>query len=185
LRGAIASGPSRAFCVRTCDGHYFPVQAHAGLSAAAACQSFCPASETKLFSGSNIDYATAPDGSRYTALPNAFMYRKTLVAGCTCNGRNAFGLARIDSKYDPTLRPGDVVATANGFAAFTGKHNNVAEFTPVEDYARLSKSLRATLADTKVAPPAPKPALAGDITATIPYAATQARAEVPLSQASR
>ena len=25
------SGPSKAFCVRTCDGHYFPVNASAGM----------------------------------------------------------------------------------------------------------------------------------------------------------
>jgi len=31
------TGPARAFCVRTCDGHYFPVQAHAGLSARLVC----------------------------------------------------------------------------------------------------------------------------------------------------
>lgn len=185
LRGAVATGPSRAFCVRTCDGRYFPVQAHAGLSAAQACQSFCPASETRLFGGSNIDYATAPDGSRYTDLPNAFVYRKQLVAGCTCNGRNAFGLASIDAQHDPTLRPGDIVATGTGLAAFTGTHNNVADFTPVENYNRLSKSMREKLAETKVAPPAPQAAAMADITATIPYAATQARAEVPSSQASR
>ena len=27
-------GPSRGFCVRTCDGHYFPVQSQGGMSAA-------------------------------------------------------------------------------------------------------------------------------------------------------
>jgi hypothetical protein len=176
LRGATAAGPARAFCVRTCDGHYFPVQAHAGLSAAEACHSFCPASETKLFGGGNIDTATAPDGSRYTDLPNAFAYRKALVQGCSCNGRSVFGLAHIDLRTDPTLRPGDVVATANGLAAYTGAHNNVAEFTPVQNYSPLAKSTRDMLAGTKVGSPTPATT---DFTASIPRAAAQARAEAP------
>jgi Protein of unknown function (DUF2865) len=176
LRGATAIGPARAFCVRSCDGHYFPVQAHAGLSAAEACHSFCPASQTKLFAGSNIETASAPDGSRYTDMPNAFAYRKALVQGCSCNGRSAFGLAPIDPRTDPTLRPGDVVATANGMSAYTGARNNVAEFTPVQNYSPLAKNTRDMLAGTKVGSPT-QPTASADYTATIPRAAAQARAE--------
>lgn len=160
------SGPSRAFCVRTCDGHFFPVQGNAGMSAAESCRSFCPASETKVFGGSNIDTATANDGGRYADLPNAFVYRKAMVAGCTCNGKNAFGLARLDATNDPTLRQGDIVATKTGLAAFTGMSNNAANFTPVENYARLSKSTREKLAETKIMGPAPG-ASASDITSSI------------------
>src|SRR5664279_3981999 len=43
------TSPARAFCVRTCDGRYFPVQVHAGLSTAESCRSFCPASQTRLY----------------------------------------------------------------------------------------------------------------------------------------
>ena len=81
-----SSGSSRGFCVRTCDGSYFPVQSRPGMSAAEACSSFCPASETKVFAGSNIDHAVARDGQRYSDLPNAFVYRQKLVDGCSCNG---------------------------------------------------------------------------------------------------
>lgn len=148
-------GPAKAFCVRTCDGRFFPVQARAGLSAAEACHSFCPGSQTRLYSGSNIDYAAASDGSRYADLANAFVYRRQLVAGCTCNGRNPFGLARIDVNSDPTLRPGDVVATKTGMVAFTGMKNKVADFTPIENYSRFSKSTRDKLSDVKIMPPTP------------------------------
>ncbi len=161
------SGPSRAFCVRTCDGHFFPVQANAGMSAAESCRSFCPASETKLFGGSNIDTASAPDGGRYADLPNAFVYRKAMVAGCTCNGKNAFGLARLDAANDPTLRQGDIVATRNGLVAYTGNSNSAASFTPVENYSRLSKSTREKLAETKIMPPTPGTASTSDITSAI------------------
>ena len=51
------------------------------------------------------------DGSRYADLDTALLYRKQLVAGSTCNGRDRFGLAHVDVNTDPTLRPGDIVAT--------------------------------------------------------------------------
>jgi hypothetical protein len=154
------AGPARAFCVRTCDGRYFPVQAHAGLSAAEACRSFCPASQTRLYSGSNIDYAATSDGSRYADLDNAFVYRKQLVDGCTCNGRDAFGLAHVDAKSDPTLRAGDIVATKTGLMAFTGAKNlgvknKIADFTPIDSYRGLNKGARDRLSEIKIMPPNP------------------------------
>lgn len=174
------NGPSRAFCVRSCDGHYFPVTSVRGMSAGEACKSFCPASQTKLFAGSDIDYATANDGSRYAEMPNAYAYRKAITPGCSCNGRTAFGLATIDAKTDPTLRAGDIVVTGDGMLAYTGKGgdraNVAANFTPVGNYAGLSKATRETLSDTRISLPAPQ---TGDITSTIPDAALDARAEVP------
>lgn len=146
------AGPAKAFCVRTCDGHFFPVRAQPGLSVAEACHAFCPASETRIYGGGSIDYAVARDGSRYADLPNAFLYRKRLIAGCTCNGRNAFGLAPIDAASDPTLKPGDVVATEHGLMAYTGR-KDAANFTPVESYANFSPSDRAQLSALRVRPP--------------------------------
>jgi Protein of unknown function (DUF2865) len=146
----VETGPAKAFCVRTCDGQYFPVRAHAGMSAAEACRAFCPASQTRLYSGSTIDYATAHDGSRYAALDTAYAYRRHLVAGCTCNGRDQFGLAHVDVANDPTLRPGDVVATKDGMVAFTGRTNKTANFTPVESYSHFSKNYRDRLAEMEI-----------------------------------
>jgi hypothetical protein len=143
------AGPSRAFCVRTCDGHYFPVEAHGRLTVATACQAACPAAETKIYSGSNIDYAMARDGSRYADLANAFLYRKKLVAGCTCNGRTAFGLAPIaTAEDDPSLRPGDVVATQSGLMAVSGS----GQMTPAASYAGFAPGERARFSQMKVTP---------------------------------
>jgi len=144
------SGSSRGFCVRSCDGRYFPVQASAGMSAAEACHSFCPASQTKLYSGGSIDYAVATDGGRYADSDTAFVYRKQLVANCTCNGRDAFGLAHIDAAHDTTLRPGDVVATKTGLMAVTGTRNKAAEFTPVATSRAYSPLERDKLSQMKV-----------------------------------
>jgi hypothetical protein len=107
-------GGGQAYCVRTCDGRYFPVTAGDGQSKAASCNSFCPASETKVVYGSSIDHAATENGKPYSELPNAFRYRNELVAGCTCNGKDQLGLAPVKIEDDPTLRKGDIVAGANG-----------------------------------------------------------------------
>jgi hypothetical protein len=150
-----ASGPASAYCVRSCDGRYFPVRAQPGLSAADACHSFCPASQTRLYSGSSIDTSVATNGARYADLPNAYLYRKEVVSSCTCNGHDAFGLAHIDASTDPTLRPGDVVATGNGLAAYTGGKGRAAAFTPVGNYAGLPKGDRNKLSGVKISRTAP------------------------------
>lgn len=164
-RRAADFNPAKGFCVRTCDGRFFPVQARAGLSAAESCNAFCPASQTKLYSGGSIDNAVAGDGSRYEDLDNAFVYRERQVDGCTCNGKTPFGLARMDVNIDPTLRPGDVVATKTGLMAFTGAKDKVANFTPVDSYRGMPQSARDKLADTKILQTS---AAADETTATIP-----------------
>ena len=126
-------GPSSGFCVRTCDGRFFPVRASGGMSAAELCKSFCPAAKTKIFSGGKIDHSVASDGTRYADLDNAFLYRERTVDNCTCNGKDGFGLAPLDAASDPTLRPGDIVATNEGLVTFSGnRKSNTAEFTPIE-----------------------------------------------------
>jgi hypothetical protein len=104
----------QAYCVRSCDGRYFPIAGPTNESRAASCNSFCPASETKLVYGSNIDNAATEAGKPYSELPNAFRYRNEAVAGCTCNGKDQFGLAQVKIEDDPTLRKGDLVAGPNG-----------------------------------------------------------------------
>ena len=167
------TGPSVSYCVRTCDGHFFPVHPHAGLSAADMCRAFCPGSSTRLYSGGGIDRALASDGTRYADLDNAFVYRKEIVAGCTCNGHSPFGLAHVDVNTDPTLRSGDVIATKTGLAAFTGRKDKTAEFTPIQSYRGISKETRDKLADTKIMPPNPGAPQATPMTLPLPAAATR------------
>lgn len=88
-----------------------------------------------------IKSATAKDGQHYGDLESAFVYRKQLVADCTCNGKDAFGLATLNAKNDPTLRPGDIVSTADGLMAFAGRSAQGAFFTPVNP-AMLPTNLR-------------------------------------------
>ena len=109
-----ARGGGQAFCVRSCDGRYFPVTASDNQSRAASCNSFCPASDTKVVYGSSIDHAATETGKPYSELPNAFRYRNEIVAGCTCNGKDALGLAAVKIENDTTLRKGDIVAGEAG-----------------------------------------------------------------------
>ena len=150
---AIAS-PGPSFCVRTCDGRYFPLM-RAAASPVQMCQSFCPASATKVYFGSNIDSATTASGERYADSENAYAYRKALRTDCTCNGRDPAGLAPVDLTMDSSLRPGDVVATTDGLVAYSGVrvgNEQTAEFTPIASYPGLTPETRARLGEMKVAP---------------------------------
>jgi hypothetical protein len=104
----------QAYCVRSCDGRYFPVSASDNQSRAASCKNFCPASETRLVYGNNIEDAVTEGGKPYAELPNAFRYRAEIVPGCTCNGKDQIGLAPVRIEDDPTLRKGDIVVGAGG-----------------------------------------------------------------------
>jgi Protein of unknown function (DUF2865) len=126
-------GRTLAFCVRLCDGHQFPMEQHvANATPIETCRAMCPAAKTKVFFGGEIGGAVARDGQRYADIDNAFVYRKQLVANCTCNGRDAFGLAPFDMANDPTLRPGDIVSTKAGFVTFSGVSAQGQAFTPVD-----------------------------------------------------
>ncbi|MDA9530837.1 DUF2865 domain-containing protein [Bradyrhizobium sp. CCBAU 25338] len=133
-------GGGTAYCVRGCDGRYFPAQGTDAGSKAQSCKSFCPASETSLVYGSNIDDATTENGKSYSDLPNAFRYRNEIVAGCTCNGKDPAGLAQVKVEDDPTLRKGDIVAGAGGLVVASRNANDrrgvAMNFSPLPDSVR-------------------------------------------------
>lgn len=170
-----------SFCVRTCDGRYFPIARNTGAAPAQICSALCPTAATKIYQGSSIDNATA-NGQRYADLGTAFVYREKIVPGCTCNGKDAFGLAPVPLASDPTLHTGDIVATNEGLMAVTAGRK-AAEYTPVQSYTALPADLRARLAATKVAPneivPVPAPAKAPETTASVAGKAKRAQAEQP------
>src|SRR5690242_274238 len=143
-----STGHTVAFCVRLCDGQHFPVEQIVNGTPAETCRAICPYSKTKVFVGSEIGAAVAQDGQRYGTLDTAFLYRKQLVANCTCNGRDAMGLTSFDVKRDPTLRPGDIVSTNEGLLAFTGRSAQGAAFTPVNP-ASLPPDIKSGTSPTR------------------------------------
>ena len=125
------SQSASAYCVRTCDGRYFPISGSGGESRTKTCNILCPASETKVVYGGGIDNAYTDRRQPYSALPNAFRYRNEVVSGCTCNGKTSGGLAQIKINDDPTVRRGDKVADANGKLTYAPKTMaSAANYTP-------------------------------------------------------
>ncbi|MGE3149673.1 MAG: DUF2865 domain-containing protein, partial [Pseudorhodoplanes sp.] len=61
---AASGGSHTTYCVRLCDGRYFPLQRGAA-TPAQLCNALCPAAQTRIFSGSGIDRAVSQDGARY------------------------------------------------------------------------------------------------------------------------
>ncbi len=142
-------GGGMAYCVRGCDGRYFPAQGNDAESKAQSCRSFCPASETSLVYGSNIDDATTDSGKSYSDLPNAFRYRNEIVSGCTCNGKDPAGLASLKAEDDPTLRKGDIVAGADGLVV--ANHNANDRRGVAMNFSPLPESIRAKFRQVPVA----------------------------------
>lgn len=148
-------GPQVSFCVRSCDGRYFPIAKSGEASPAKTCQAMCPTAQTEIFSGSNIENAVSPRGTRYSSLANAYVYREKLVDGCTCNGRSAAGTARIDYLNDATLRPGDIVMTETGAVVFRGTPgptHKLSDFVPAQDSRRISNATREKVVAMKLMP---------------------------------
>ena len=136
------AGHAVAFCVRLCDGRFFPVAPRTGATPVQICSALCPAARIKIFQGAEISHARAADGTRYADLDNAFLYRKTLVASCTCNGKDAFGTAPVDIGGDPTLRAGDLVATSTGLVPSSGARPKTSPAATPVDPAQVQSAHR-------------------------------------------
>jgi uncharacterized protein DUF2865 len=91
--GVVARAGSKAVCVRSCDGYFFPVSYSAGGHMAdlqEMCHALCPNAEVTLYSYSpsaDIDSAISIDGARYMDMPNALKYRKSTDPTCSCRRR--------------------------------------------------------------------------------------------------
>ena len=148
-------GPKVAYCVRSCDGRYFPIAKNGGaVTPGQVCQSMCPAAQTEVYSGGTIENAVSHKGAKYSSLVNAYLYREKIVDGCTCNGK-ATGNASIDYRNDPTLRPGDIVMTEDGPVVFKGAiapTHKLSDFVPVRDSRRVSSTTREKVAAMKLMP---------------------------------
>lgn len=163
-------GGSFGYCVRSCDGRYFPLGARLRGTddggAAAYCAAQCPGARMEVFStagpASGIDTAVDRMGRAYSERPNAFVYRSRLVEGCTCTAsaqasarERISGLKTLSIKDDPSLEKGDIVMTQEGARVFSGRRKGP-PFT-AEDFVRpgkmpdLPKGLRQRLEELEVA----------------------------------
>ena len=88
--GGGGSSTVRTWCVRECDGFYFPVSTYASESQLrddeAKCHSLC-ASPAELFyhhSGEDVEQMVSLSGRPYVSMPYAFRNRKVYIKGCSC-----------------------------------------------------------------------------------------------------
>ena len=88
-----AHAGSKAVCVRSCDGSYFPVSysAFGRLDELQdMCRALCPNADVTLYTYSpsnDIDQAVSISGARYMDLPTALKYRKSVDNSCSCRRR--------------------------------------------------------------------------------------------------
>ena len=117
----------RTICVRMCDGYYFPIsfvttQDHLQHDAQ-VCQSQC-GGPAKLYyypnPGGEVQQAVGLDGTPYTALHNAFRYRKELVSSCSCKGPGDGTDAIADVQSQQPANDAAAADAAGGVDAGTG-----------------------------------------------------------------
>jgi Protein of unknown function (DUF2865) len=86
-----SSGGYRTLCVRTCDGYFFPISNSTSKKGFyrdnMRCRAQC-GDDARIFYLPNktteIDGAVDLQGRQYGRMNTAYVYRKTLVAGCQC-----------------------------------------------------------------------------------------------------
>jgi hypothetical protein len=108
-----SAGTYRTLCVRLCDGLYFPISfattRNRFADDAARCEQQCP-SRSRLFvhrnPGELAEDMVDLKGEPYTKLPEAYRFRASYVADCTCRGNpwDAESLARHQA-YAPASPP--------------------------------------------------------------------------------
>jgi hypothetical protein len=132
------AGGGRAICVRLCDGFFFPSVITSGSDE--ACASQCPDAPTAFYSqpaGSDkIEDAVSLSGAPYSALAVADHHQQSFDNTCACH-RSFTRSYLADLLRDRTLRNGDLVMTANGFAVFRSDKSGAVS---AANFVALSKS---------------------------------------------
>jgi hypothetical protein len=141
----------RHYCVRTCDGFYFPLATRGDASRAEMCRALCPAAPTEVYrmsgSADSIEDAVSERGKSYASLPNALAYRKSLKPGCSCRASGAATMA-VPITQDPTLERGDIVVTQKGVHVFAGNGRfpfRDRDFVHYRQYRGLSREVMTML----------------------------------------
>jgi hypothetical protein len=114
---SLPSGSYRTICVRTCDGFYWPVSYATTpdhfQEDQNVCQRSCPAAEAILFAhrnpGEDLTQAVSISGQLYSTLPNAFRYRQSFDASCSCRQPGESWAHALKTFEDNTVERGDIV----------------------------------------------------------------------------
>jgi hypothetical protein len=115
-----ARAGSKAVCVRSCDGGFFPVSYSASGGRLQAledmCHALCPNADVSLYTYpalGDIEQAVSISGARYIDSPTALKYRQTFDSTCSCRRRGqswADALANAEIKLGRESK-GDIFVT--------------------------------------------------------------------------
>lgn len=149
----------QSYCVRDCDGYFFPVGNYSGASDTAAhqgaCGKLCPGARTTLYilrAGSDkIDDAVAArGGGAYSRLSASLRRRDENAKDKSCSCHSDIEESPSAAIYnDPTLRRGDAVMTAQGVEVFHGGGRypyTRNDFRPLSQTRDVPNSMRRKLA---------------------------------------
>ncbi len=114
--GGTRPGGTIAYCVRTCDGYFFPLnsarQDRASLEE--QCSQLCPQASTDVYVSysTEMDQAVGPRGTLYGRTKFAFLFRDKRVDNCTCGNISSRAFEILEN--DETLRKGDLIVMEAG-----------------------------------------------------------------------
>ncbi len=129
------------FCVRTCDGYYFPLITSGRATKQQSCEYACPSAPMAVYEGSTIETAQNLGGEKYTSLSAAFSFRDKTTQNCSCNPpehAQSFSMRLLGE--DLSLRTGDIVFGDHGAFVYQGS-----KFVPFERSSLLSSGTRAKI----------------------------------------
>ena len=164
--GESSTGAYRTICVRTCDGYYYPISYSTSPASFAndeqACQRSCPAAEVMLFShrnpGEDVEQAVSISGQLYTSLPNAFRYRQSFDASCSCRRPGETWAQALKNLDDTTVEHGDIVVNEERARSMSQPRVD-AQGKPIRPDPRMTT--RQTPAQVRTATPAAATAASG------------------------
>jgi Protein of unknown function (DUF2865) len=167
LGGPPAPGASetyRTLCVRTCDGYYFPISYSTEPSRfpddEKTCQAMCPNAEVTLYThrnpGEDVNQAISTAGRNYSELPNAFAYRKTFNATCSCKAAGQTWADALKQLDDQTIERGDIVVNEERARALSQPQTD-AQGRPIRPAAKASSAPKGKAAPAVASPVAPPP----------------------------
>lgn len=141
-----------AYCVRACDGYFFPLIRSSRATGQQSCEFLCPSGQVELYRGPSIEQARNVRGQSYSALPTAFSFRDKTTEKCSCTDPQASASFFAETaRSDPTLRSGDVVVDSTGPSVFNGTNLvtlNRASFVSAPIRQRLRALLQKNVTDS-------------------------------------
>lgn len=122
LPGAPKGSNFKTWCVRLCDGYYFPIRENTNSgnfdTELAMCEQRCPGAEVSLYANKTYrqpeSMVSAVTGEPYVDLPSAFAYRKAFHPACGCKPTTDIREAKVPDRLPGVEEREAVIETASG-----------------------------------------------------------------------